>query len=101
MPGGRKPYRKGTRVEREIAKKLGAKRVPLSGASTIKGDLIHPILGTGEVKARANGFKQIYSWLEGRDFLIIKSDFKEPLIILRAKDMLRLIKPGPESPGFF
>jgi hypothetical protein len=35
------------------------------------------------VKARANGFRELYSWLDGRDALIVKSNYQEPLVILR------------------
>jgi hypothetical protein len=32
-----------------------------------------------EVKARADGFRELYSWLEeGRDVLIVKADRQEP-----------------------
>ena len=37
-----------------------------------------------EVKARKNGggFALIERWLEGNDMLIVKSDRKEPLVVL-------------------
>jgi Holliday junction resolvase len=74
---------KGARVEREIVKILNGKRVPLSGATSYaKGDVeAHGM--TFEVKARKDGFKQIYGWLEGEDVdaLVIKADRKEPLVV--------------------
>ena len=36
-----------------------------------------------EVKARAGGFRELYSWLDCRDVLIIKADRQEPLVIVR------------------
>lgn len=36
-----------------------------------------------EVKARVDGFRELYSWLNGRDVLIAKADYLEPLVILR------------------
>ena len=35
-----------------------------------------------EDKARADGFREIYRWLDGRDILIVKADRREPLVIL-------------------
>jgi hypothetical protein len=66
---------------------LAAEKVPLSGAAggSYLGDLTVPILGRDlvvEAKARANGFARLYSWLEGRDVLIIKADRHAPLVIL-------------------
>jgi hypothetical protein len=34
-----------------------------------------------EVKVRAHGFSQLYSWLEGREILIVRQDRREPLVI--------------------
>jgi hypothetical protein len=39
-----------------------------------------------EVKARATGFTQIYRWIEGVDYVVIKSDRREPLVTLRLLD---------------
>lgn len=36
-----------------------------------------------EVKARADGFRELYSWLDGRDVLILKADRHEPLVVVR------------------
>jgi hypothetical protein len=38
---------------------------------------------SGEVKARADGFRELYTWLEDRDVLIVKADRKEPLVVVR------------------
>jgi hypothetical protein len=35
------------------------------------------------VKARADGFRELYSWLDGRDVLIVKADRQEPLVVVR------------------
>ena len=35
------------------------------------------------MKARADGFRELYSWLDGRDVLIVKADRREPLVIVR------------------
>jgi hypothetical protein len=44
-----------------------------------------PLLGVNrcvEVKCRANGFRELYAWLEGRDLLIIRADRREPLAVV-------------------
>lgn len=84
---------KGNRVEREIVRRLqdhyglAAERVPLSGASggRFAADLSIPVNGQDlrlEVKARANGFAQIYDWLGANDALVIKADRKPALIVM-------------------
>jgi Holliday junction resolvase len=90
--GGRAPRDKGNRFERAIVKLfqdrgLGAERVPLSGSvgGSHSGDLTVPILGRDlivEAKARANGFARLYSWLDGRDALIVKADRRDALVVL-------------------
>jgi hypothetical protein len=93
--GGRASRDKGNRFERAIVKLLqdkglAAERVPLSGAAggSYTGDLTCPVMGRDlvvEAKARASGFTQIYSWLDGRDVLVIKADRREPLVVLPLK----------------
>lgn len=104
-----KPSRdKGARFERQIVKALNAggieaERIPLSGAAggSFSGDIVAmlPITlplpeghdMTLELKKRANGFKQIYSWLEGNDALVIGADRKEPLIVLPLSEWIRQV----------
>ena len=90
---GKSQRDKGARCEREIAKLLGAERVPLSGAcgGRYSGDLDHGYLGRGEVKVRGNGFKQLYDWLGENDFLCVKADRKPWLVVMRASDVKQLI----------
>jgi hypothetical protein len=93
MTGGRAPRRKGNRLERALvrvlqAHGLAAERVPLSGAvgGRFGGDMVIPMMGRDlcvEVKARAGGFRELYSWLAERDLLIVKADRQEPLVVLR------------------
>jgi hypothetical protein len=83
---------KGNRLERAIVRLLqdqgfGAERVPLSGSAggSYCGDISVPLLGidrTIECKARANGFRELYPWLDGRDALIVKAGRREPLVIV-------------------
>ena len=47
-----------------------------------------------EVKARSDGFRTLYSWLTGRDVLIVKADRQEPLVVVRlslAVEIARLV----------
>ena len=90
--GGRRSRDKGNRAERAIVAFLqdrgfAAERVPLSGSAGCKyvGDVTIPLLGRdmcAEVKVRAHGFSQLYSWLDGREILIVKQDRREPLVII-------------------
>ena len=90
---GRRSRSKGARTERGIVKVLRANsiaavRVPLSGAvgGRFAGDIVLPLLGRDfcvEVKARADGFRELYGWLNARDVLIVKAGRQEPLVVLR------------------
>jgi Holliday junction resolvase len=90
---GRRSRDKGARAERAIVRALQAEgyaaaRVPLSGAAggRFAGDVVVPVQGrdlTAEVKARADGFRELYGWLDGRDVLIVKADRQEPLVVVR------------------
>jgi hypothetical protein len=88
---GRRSRDKGARSERSIvhglqATGIAAVRVPLSGAvgGRYAGDIVLPLMGRDlcvEVKARADGFRELYSWLNERDMLIIKADRQEPVVV--------------------
>jgi Holliday junction resolvase len=89
---GRGSRDKGNRTERALVRFLqsygfAAERVPLSGSAggSFSGDITIPILGldrTAEVKVRGTGFRQLYSWLSGRDLLVVRADRRQPLVIL-------------------
>ena len=98
----RKSRDKGNRRELEFAALIGGKRVPLSGmghekaADEFSGDVIGPDGKRWEVKARADGFKQLYAWLQGKGGLALKADGKPWLIVTRLE-----VKDGkrPEFPA--
>jgi Holliday junction resolvase len=79
--GGRKSRNKGNRTERAIVRffqdrGFAAERVPLSGAAagSYLGDLTVPLLGADlvvEVKCLADGFRELYAWLNDRDLLVV------------------------------
>ena len=91
--GGRKSRQKGNRAERALVRLLqdhgiAAERVPLSGSAggSFVGDLRVPLLGADhvvEVKVRADGFRELYRWLERRDILVVRADRREPLVVVR------------------
>jgi hypothetical protein len=93
--GGRRSRDKGNRAERAIVRFLqekgfAAERIPLSGAAggSFVGDISIPVGGVdrvAEVKCRARGFRELYRWLEGRDFLVLRADRSEPLVVLPLK----------------
>ena len=93
---------KGYRVENNLRKQIlthenmECSRVPLSGGASIKGDLIFNKKGgekwQAEVKARADGFKNIYKWLTDVEILILKADNKKALAVLDLDDLLTLIE---------
>jgi hypothetical protein len=90
--GGRASREKGNRGERAVVRFLqdhgfAAERVPLSGAARGRfgGDVSIPLLGADrrvEVKCRNHGFRQLYDWLAGHDFLIVRADRCEPLVVI-------------------
>jgi Holliday junction resolvase len=93
---------KGSRVERELVNELklhglNATRVPLSGAGSIKGDIMINIDGhnyVAEAKARANGegFKKLEDWLGGNDFLVLKKDRSTPMVCMTWDMFLTLME---------
>ena len=101
---GRRSRDKGARTERGIVHALqangfAAARVPLSGAAggRFSGDVVMPLMGRDlclEVKARADGCRELYGWLENRDMLIVKADRREPLVVVRLSLATEIAKRG-------
>ncbi|ARC32121.1 MULTISPECIES: hypothetical protein [Bacillus cereus group] len=93
---GKSQRDKGMRREREFASLIGGARVPLSGA--IDG-YSNDVKGLGlewEVKARKEGFKTLYNWLEDEreqpDALAIKADRKPWLVVMPLDTFLKMVK---------
>lgn len=92
---GRSQKQKGSRREREFAKLIGGQRVILSGAlKSLGNELTGDVEGLGlrwEIKARKDGFKTLYGWLEKEDCvdaLAIKADRKEWLVVIPLEKFL-------------
>jgi len=93
---------KGLRSERSVVHLLqeygfAAERIPLSGSAggSFSGDITCPGFGKDhrlEVKCRANGFKEIYGWLEGNDGLVLKADRQPLLLVVRLDYAARHIR---------
>jgi hypothetical protein len=96
---GRLSRNKGARTERAIVRLLqdqGIAAEKISGMYKPGADLSVPVLGVDravEVKCRADGFRELYGWLDERDILIVKADRREPLVILRLSLAAEIAKP--------
>lgn len=95
---GKSQRRKGCDNERSIVRELRKKgiicdRVPLSGAMGGKyaGDIIIEDRLRFEAKVRAEGFKELYKWIEGNDGLIVRADRKEWLVVHRLSDVVKVL----------
>jgi hypothetical protein len=98
---------RGNRLGRALIHALenagfAVERVPLGGAAggRFGGDLSVPILGVDrrvEVKAHANGFRKLYQWLGDDDFLIVRADRSEPLVILAFCFAVEIAKAAENS----
>ena len=96
---GKASRRKGCRVELEIVHALkeqgiDACRVPLSGqhGGKFHGDILVPLNGQDlnfEVKARKEGFKQIYDWIQGHNGLFLKANHKPFLVVQTFDEWVR------------
>jgi hypothetical protein len=54
-----------------------------------------PLLGVDriiEVKARRDGFREFYSWLDRRDVLVVRADRREPLVVLPLRLAVEIAK---------
>ena len=97
---GTRSTQKGTRREREFAALVGGTRVPLSGAAG--GDYAGDVRALGllwECKARADGFKQLHAWLDGRDALALKADRRPWLVVLPLDTLLALLDAARGGAG--
>jgi Holliday junction resolvase len=88
---GRRSRSKGARNERAIVALLqsvgfAAEKTSRTGYSG--HDISVPLLSLDrrvEVKVRRDGFREIYSWLDGAEILVIRADRHEPLVVVPLK----------------
>jgi hypothetical protein len=75
---GKASRAKGARREREFCELTGGKRVPLSGTAggQFSNDVILPNGKRIEVKARKDGFKELYKWIQDHSASHILSTFR-------------------------
>jgi hypothetical protein len=78
-----------------MAKLLGARKVTRAYQA---GHDLELTLGDERVlriecKARGDGFRELYGWLQDRDVLIVKSDWRHPLVVLRLSLAADIAKP--------
>jgi hypothetical protein len=84
---------------------VAAVRVPLSGAvgGRFAGDIVLPLMGRDlciDVKARADGYCELFCWLNERGLLIVKADRQEPLVVVRLSLAAEIAKLGAAVPVF-
>lgn len=99
---GRAPAAKGYRGEKWFQAQIEAhgievRRVPLSGAAQgWPGDLMIDLPAAKavvvECKVRADGFRQLYQWLDGANLLVVKADRRPGLAVLDLDDYCDLLK---------
>ena len=91
---GKKSRTKGARLEREVVsilKNAGRNAKRTAPLQTYQPNNEPDIDSDGlriEVKGRRNGFIQIYQWLEGNDWLILKANGKPYLLVKKLEDEL-------------
>lgn len=90
---GASERRKGLDGEREFARLIGGKRVPLSGAAggDFSGDVVDSRGWRWEVKRRRDGWRELYAWLDGADAVAIRADRKGWLVVLPLETLLRVV----------
>lgn len=95
---GKRSRDKGARAEREFAKLISGERVPLSGAAG--GSYTGDVVGLGlkwEVKRRADGFRELYKWLDGKDALAVRADRREWLVVMPLERFMELLERGKQD----
>lgn len=101
---------KGRRHENEVAKLLTengipAERIPLSGSFGGKYDC-DVVIGTPEspiarveCKHRENISKQLWEWLDGNDYLVVKRNNHKNLVVMDIEEFIRVKKQAEPTPS--
>jgi hypothetical protein len=102
---GKASKEKGVRREREFCELTGGKRVPLSGSlgGELSNDVILPNGKKVEVKARKDGFKELYKWMlderEKPDMLALKADRKPWLVVMTLDEYMKTMNVTGGDPA--
>jgi|GEM_PF-1569667 len=101
--GGRMSKQKGNRGEREFAKLVNGKRVPLSGAvegAEFSNDVILPNGWKAEVKRRKQLEKTLYSWIlderEKPDIVAFRGDHMPWVVCMKFEKFKYLLEKEKE-----
>jgi hypothetical protein len=87
---------------------LDARRVPLSGQgqkeNEFAGDIVIPTRAGRfriEAKLRADGFRELYKWIDGNHGVVVRADRKPALMVVRLSDFVELFKAAQIDPALF
>lgn len=89
------PYKKGYRVEREIRKIFedsGWQVVRSAGSHTNTDLFVRKQNKTFSIQVKARKTFSVLSMIENADILIIKPDRKEPYVVIKLTDFLKLME---------
>jgi hypothetical protein len=96
---GLKSRAKGARTELFVTHELVAAGIPAtkrSGMYIAGHDIDATVAGRRlriEVKSRAEGFRELHSWLSGADCLVLKADRRPALCVIPLDLAVQLVKP--------
>lgn len=90
--GGKRPYRKGYRAEREMVERHAAMGIDAKRSFMSKGaDLVIDGIGDAEVKARRTLPATVNRWLGERAVLFMRPDRAEPAVLMTWETYHRLV----------
>lgn len=93
---GKSQRQKGYRNENNLVHKLNddglqAIRVPLSGGTSFaKGDIV--LQGKYRIEVKSRQKIQLYDWLKDNDFLFVKGDYKDWLVVMTYDTWLKMFR---------
>ncbi len=102
---GKVSREKGKRGEREVVNLLKAeghqaqRTAPLQAANgdSSGADVLLDDRFKIEVKRRKNGFKSLYDYLDGMDFVFMRADRKKHIVAMSAETFLKLYGKAKEG----